>query len=576
MELRTKARRLESEQHGLDLIIVDYLQLMQPSSPTRDGNRVQEVSEISRGMKQLARELKVPLIALSQLSRGVEQRGTAEPRLSDLRESGCLTADTRVLRADTNQEVTLGELLERDERNIPVWSVEDDFRLVRRTMTHVFPSGTKPVYRLRLASGREVKASGNHPFLALDGWRSVDELRQGMRIGVIRRLAPPSAVEDRPPEQVILLAHLIGDGCFVRRQPLHYTSADPANLEAVEQAAAYFGVRGRRVRQGNWWHTYLPAPQPLARGRRNPIAAWLDESGLYGARSYEKFVPSFVFSLPDEQIKLFLRHLWATDGSITLGRTVPVRIYYGTTSERLALDVQSLLLRLDVRARVRQAPQRGHRLGYAVDIYGVGDQLRFLREVGVHGNRGVQAALAEVRLRGVRSNPNADTIPLEVWRQVRIEMNGRGLTERAFQAAVGSAYCGSTFYRHSPSRPRLEHLASILDSRALHEFATSDLFWDTVASIEPLGDQPVYDATVPGTHNFIANGIVAHNSIEQDADVVVFLYRAEDQNPEAEVELVKAKVAKHRNGPIGEVPLQFRKENTRFYTVAAREEIAAY
>ena len=65
-------------------------------------------------------------------------------------------------------------------------------------------------------------------------------------------------------------------------------------------------------------------------------------------------------------------------------------------------------------------------------------------------------------------------------------------------------------------------------------------------------------------------------SIEQDADVVVFLYREGEQNADSEVELVKAKVAKHRNGPIGEVPLQFRKANTRFYTVAAREEVAAY
>jgi Replicative DNA helicase len=65
-------------------------------------------------------------------------------------------------------------------------------------------------------------------------------------------------------------------------------------------------------------------------------------------------------------------------------------------------------------------------------------------------------------------------------------------------------------------------------------------------------------------------------SIEQDADVVIFLYRAEDQNPDAEVELVKAKIAKHRNGPIGEVPLQFRKANTRFYTAAAREDVPAY
>ncbi len=97
MELRTKARRLEAEQHGLDLVIVDYLQLMQASTSNRDSNRVQEVSEISRGLKQLARELKVPVVALSQLSRGVEQRGTAEPRLSDLRESGSIEQDSDVV-----------------------------------------------------------------------------------------------------------------------------------------------------------------------------------------------------------------------------------------------------------------------------------------------------------------------------------------------------------------------------------------------------------------------------------------------------------------------------------------------
>jgi replicative DNA helicase len=65
-------------------------------------------------------------------------------------------------------------------------------------------------------------------------------------------------------------------------------------------------------------------------------------------------------------------------------------------------------------------------------------------------------------------------------------------------------------------------------------------------------------------------------SIEQDADVVIFLYRDGEQNPDSEVELVKAKIAKHRNGPIGEVPLQFRKTNTRFYAVAREETVAAY
>lgn len=92
MELRTKARRLQAEA-GLDLVIVDYLQLMQSSTTTRDANRVQEVSEISRGLKALARELNVPVIALSQLSRQPEMRESKEPRLSDLRESGSIEQD---------------------------------------------------------------------------------------------------------------------------------------------------------------------------------------------------------------------------------------------------------------------------------------------------------------------------------------------------------------------------------------------------------------------------------------------------------------------------------------------------
>jgi replicative DNA helicase len=92
MELRTKARRLQAER-GLDLLIVDYLQLMQATSNSRDANRVQEVSEISRGLKSLARELKVPVLALSQLSRQPELRESAEPRLSDLRESGAIEQD---------------------------------------------------------------------------------------------------------------------------------------------------------------------------------------------------------------------------------------------------------------------------------------------------------------------------------------------------------------------------------------------------------------------------------------------------------------------------------------------------
>jgi len=135
MELRTKARRLEAEQHGLDLVIVDYLQLMQASTVSKDSNRVQEVTEISRGLKQLARELKVPVVALSQLSRNVEQRGSAEPRLSDLRESGSLEQDSDVViflyrdgEQNPDAEVELIKAKVAKHRNGPIGEVPLQFR----------------------------------------------------------------------------------------------------------------------------------------------------------------------------------------------------------------------------------------------------------------------------------------------------------------------------------------------------------------------------------------------------------------------------------------------------------------
>jgi len=135
LELRTKARRLEAEQRGLDLVIVDYLQLMQGSVAQKEANRVQEVSEISRGLKQLARELKVPVIALSQLSRGVEQRGTQEPRLSDLRESGSIEQDADVViflyregEQNVESDVELVKAKVAKHRNGPIGEVPLQFR----------------------------------------------------------------------------------------------------------------------------------------------------------------------------------------------------------------------------------------------------------------------------------------------------------------------------------------------------------------------------------------------------------------------------------------------------------------
>ncbi|WP_237221954.1 replicative DNA helicase [Rothia nasimurium] len=569
MEIRAKARRLK-QKNNLKLIVLDYLQLM--SSGKKVESRQQEVSEFSRALKLMAKELEVPLIALSQLNRGSEQRTDKKPQVSDLRESGCLTADTRVLRSDTGAETTMGELFEQGAQDVPVWSLGDDMRFVERHLTHVFSTGVKPVYRLTLASGKTLRATANHPFFTYTGWKGLGELAVGDRLGVPRHVNGPSARTHWSDEQVILLAHMIGDGSALARQPIRYASIDEENLSIVAKSAyKQFGIESVRDTHeaARCTSLRLRSPEKLTHGKRNPLAAWLDDLGLFDKRSWEKFIPDQVFALPKQQIALFIRHLWATDGSVTVNKNGRSgRIYYASTSRVMLDQLSLLLLRFGINTRVRGTTIKGeYRQGYSLDISGRDEQLRFLREISVYGERAksCEKLLAAITAEGVRSNTNVDTAPVQVWDDVKKILSEKGMTHREFQAAMGSKYCGSAYYKSAPSRSRLAKVASVLDAAELDMLAVNDLFWDTVTSIEYEGEEEVFDATVLGNHNFIANGITVHNSIEQDADMVILLHREDYYEKEStragEADVI---VAKHRNGPTKTIAVAFQGHYSRF------------
>ncbi|GIJ00601.1 primary replicative DNA helicase /intein [Sediminihabitans luteus] len=571
MEIRAKCRRLK-QKHDLKLVVIDYLQLM--TSGKRVESRQQEVSEFSRALKLLAKELEVPLIAISQLNRGAEQRQDKKPAMSDLRESGCLTADTKILRADTGAETTMGELHALGATDVPVWALNDRLQYVRRHMTHVFPTGVKEVFRLRLASGKQITATANHPFLTYGGWRPLGTLEVGTRLGVPRHVPGPEQNARWDDRKVVMLAHLLGDGSFVKRQPLRYASVDELNLQAVTEAASAFGVIPARdeFAAARCTTLRLRAPYRLTHGKRNPIAEWLDDLGLFGARSYEKFIPSSVFHLPKEQIALFIRHIWATDGSVTVradGKSG--RIYYASTSRNLVDGLSRLLLRFGISTRLRTATAKGtYRPGYTLDVSGADDQRRFLQEIGVHGERGAAAERLLEIVRAVKSNPNVDTVPRQVWDDVRELLEEQGMSHREFARQLGTQFSGSAMWKRSPSPARLGRVAAILESEELEILAVNDLLWDEVVAIEPLGEQEVFDATVLDTHNFIANGIAVHNSIEQDADMVILLHREdayEKESPRAgEADLI---VAKHRNGPTDVITVAFQGHYARFVDMQA-------
>ena len=160
-----------------------------------------------------------------------------------------------------------------------------------------------------------------------------------------------------------------------------------------------------------------------------------------------------------------------------------------------------------------------------------------------------------------------DTLPIEVWGDVKARMASRGVSQRAMCALRGTAHGGSSHFRFAPSRTLVGEYAQLLDDPARTTTAVNDIYWDRVVSIEDDGEEQVFDLTVPGPACWLADGIVSHNSgaIEQDADLVAFIFREEYYDHESErAGIADIIIAKHRNGAIGDVELTFAKEYPKF------------
>lgn len=563
-ELRTKARRLQVDK-GIKYIIVDYLQLMH--GRTHD-NRVQEVSEISQGLKNLARELRVPVMALAQLSRAMEQRG-GRPRLSDLRESGCLLGGSLVTLSD-GRRIKIEDLV--GKKNIKIFGLSQNWKIKNYVASRVFYSGKKEVFELLLKSGRKIKASANHPFRKLSGWTRLDKLEVGDRLAVPRKIEAFGR-KSFNLNKIVLLAHLIGDGCYLARQPLHYTNSDMALIKIVKKAAeSEFNIKAKIVNQESWYHLYLSAKEKLARGRRNPIVKWLDEDlHIFDQRSGQKEIPEFVFELKEEQICLFLRHLWATDGCVHIRKIAKkgplLRIYYASKSEKLVRQVSHLLLRMGIINKIGFSKKKGYAKTWHVEIQGKNDQMIFLSEIGCVGKKAKVVSEAIRCLDKIKSNPNNDVVPKEIWRTVEDNRKKLGWGTREFHKKMDWAYSGTQRHQNGVSRIRLKKIAEVVGDDLLNNLAESDVFWDEVKSIKKLGMEKVYDMTVPSVNNFVANDILVHNSIEQDADVVMFLHREDEEVREA----VTCSIEKHRNGPIGSFKLYFNGKQISFFDVEKKE-----
>jgi replicative DNA helicase len=390
------------------------------------------------------------------------------------------------------------------------------------------------------------------------------------------RMLKSSVEQTMSNAELALLGHLIGDGCTLPTHAIQYTTRDIDLAEIVAGLARdVFGeslrVRVHRENGHDWYQVFLAASAHLTHGVQTPVRVWLEQLGVFGLRSYEKHVPEKVFEQPVEAIALFLRHLWATDGCIKLTRVgerfIP-RIYYASSSLQLAQDVQALLLRLGINARVKRIDQKGKgRDQFHALLSGKPDIQAFIDRVAAVGSS-KQASLETIRdyTADVVANTNRDIIPRDIWRMHAIPaMQAHGITGRQMQASLGNAYCGTALYKQNVSRARAASLAEAVASETIASLAQSDIYLDEIDSILPDGEEEVFDLTVPGHHNFVADQIVVqqqHRAGLGYCDVPV--PRRGLQRGHGAPRRGRRDRRQAPQWPDGSVTLLFRKELTKF------------
>lgn len=540
-EIRARARRFAADKRLFPLlengkrarkglIVVDYLQLVRGSKGSYD-IREQEVSDVSRGLKAIAKELHMPVLALSQLNRGVDARADHRPTLSDLRE--CVAFDEWIY--TPRGPVQIGS----EPREVCAVS---DAGPVARACTYI-PKRYNTVFEVHSQFGR-FRATARHPVLTGTGYKEVRDLVPHRDVIAAPLSIPCHSNGDLPHAR--LLGWLLGNGDLRSTPNLSYRKELDA---AVRNEVARFGVAVRPTIAQPSSNIIIAH---FSNGREtgsipNPMTTWIRSLGLAGKKAHEKRVPDEYLVSSEATRLALLRGLWEADGTVTGGIAK-----YASASETLARQVAWMLLTVGVRSTwsVESGGMRTDRL-FTVNASRV-DASRMAAIVsGLPSDKKRFGKLASPR--DFRTDPSP-----AIFVELAAETCGRKM--RRFQRRLDGSFKAIA----KADMARIVAAAPGLETIARSPFMTlPGVGWGALYSVKECpGEVRVADLSVPGPNNFIVNGVVASNSgaIEQDADLILFPYRPEryetDEVKRRDIAgLAEIEIGKQRNGPTGTVTL---------------------
>ena len=290
----------------------------------------------------------------------------------------CLAANTEIVLQDGSVQ-TIEAIYQAGKAEL--FTLSEQFRITASAPSAYVDDGVKPTFEVTTRLGRRVESTAAHPFLTIHGWKALHELAEGDWIAVPRKLAVFGSQAMRECE-VNLLAYLLGDGGLTGNTP-RFTASNPVIRDDFLSSVSDFG-----------------GVVANARHDPNPMTLWLRRLGVMGLGAHSKTIPKEVFQLPRAQLAQFINRLFATDGWATVLKSDQAQLGFSSVSERMARQLQHLLLRFGVIAKLRQRAVKykdTRRIAWQLDItdaYSIGT---FAAEIGITGKEKALAAADQCR-----------------------------------------------------------------------------------------------------------------------------------------------------------------------------------
>lgn len=370
----------------------------------------------------------------------------------------------------------------------------------------------KPCLRLTTRLGHVLEVATTHPIRTWKAWVEAGELQVGARVASIRK-AGEFGGANVPAERIRLTGYLIGDG-HLQTHEVGFTALPGPGLDEVKDDLTRLGMTyGISTKRGS-------RAVALRTHRSGPLRRWLYDDGLMDTWSDTKFIPVWVFALSRANTAMFINRLWSTDGCVNVQGS-QYTVEYASNSKRLCKELQALLWKFGIPSSLRVfVPKvyrdRGEdRPTYKLRIETQDGVRQFIEEIGVIGKT------SRCALPATDANNNRDTYPIEIVEDIQAAYGKQTRRGRWSGSNALAAKGLRRTAKHPPSRRKLREYVEAFDmltdvDRAavdrLRAHIDTDLYWDEIVSIEPIGTQTCVDFTVEDTHNFVVDGVVTHNS----------------------------------------------------------------